>query len=385
MRSRIRSTGLFLLAALWAPAVSAGQTPPRVSLIDDAAVVLEYGSVYDVHTGPEPGSTLPPRSQLGAFSTDRILEDLEGIVDPTAYDFVLVYSLTEVPGWIHFEGRNVETPARNIGLDNCCYGAGPLRPKWPRLRAAPHMNAVSFIEATGPADVPDLRRGLLRAAHEMGHFWSVRWSHAPVGPREWKPDMPVGWLAEAGSHWTWNWVDEGEEAGPPPGIMSSDPSNSRFNEFDLYAMGLMGYDEVRSVRHPVYECDPPENPVCRGPIHAIGIDDLIAGLAASAPPGVDGDGRRFPDVDASMTRLRILPVIVKGADEILTAEQASLIRRFAANMPAAWSEATWGRSTMTVGVVAPAVPPSCGESARARCVVPLGRRPAGPVELGPRP
>lgn len=349
-------------------------TPPAasVSFIDDAAVLLEYASAYDVHSEPD-GSTLPLRSQLGNFDTDRVLRDLEAHVDPGAYDFVLLYSLRELPGWIHSGTRIVTTPAKNIGADNCCYGSPPIRPAWPRLRAVPHMNSVSYVAEAG------LHHALLVAAHEMGHFWNVRWNRAPVGPRDWRAGMPAGWLAGCCGHWTWNWVkDAGEDR--PPGIMGSDPTNDRFNEFDLYAMGLMGYDEVRAVRHEVYECDPPGDAACpAGATHAIGVDDLIAGLEASAPERVDGDGRRFPDTDETMAFVRILPVVVKGADEPLTEAEADLMRAFAAEMPAAWSAATRGRSTMSVGVVEPPCAPN------ARCVAPIEPGSRHTVALGPRP
>jgi hypothetical protein len=154
--------------------------PPRVSFVNQAAVVLEYASAYDVHSPPEPGSTLPLRSQLGDFDTDRILRDLERHVDPGAYDFVLLYSLRELPGWIHSGDRNVTTPARNIGSDNCCYGAPPARPSWVRLRAAPHMNSLAYVAESG------LHHALLVAAHEMAHFWIVR-SARTSGSRECRP------------------------------------------------------------------------------------------------------------------------------------------------------------------------------------------------------
>jgi hypothetical protein len=348
-----------------------------VSFIDDVAVVLEYASAYDVHSEPD-GSTTSLRSQLGTFDTDRILSDLEAHVDPGAYDFVLLYSLRELPGWIHSGARNVTTPAKNVGADNCCYGAPPAHERWPRLRSVPHMNSVSYVAEAG------MHHALHVAAHEMAHFWNVRWSRAAVGPREWRAGMPVGWLAGCCSHWTWNWIDEpgGDRL---PGIMGSDPTSDRFNEFDLYAMGLMGYDEVRSVRHAVYECDPPGDAACtQGPAHSIGVDDLIAGLAASAPERVAGDGRRFPDTDPTMGAVRILVVVVEGADETLTDDAANLVRQLAAGMPAAWNAATRGRSTMSVAVIPPAGA-SCDSGGNRPCVIPISAVARHPIELAARP
>lgn len=74
------------------------------STVDDVAIVLEYDSVYDVHTPLNPDQ--PIRSQPGSFFSGEILQDLECFVDPSSYDFVLLYSLQEVPGWIHSGPRN---------------------------------------------------------------------------------------------------------------------------------------------------------------------------------------------------------------------------------------------------------------------------------------
>jgi hypothetical protein len=379
---RIRLLTVSLAAVLLAAGRLSAQdaAAPAVSFVDDVAVVLEYDSAYDVHSPPEAGSTLPLRSQLGSFDTTRILGDLESAVDPASYDFVLLYSVRELPGWIHAGDRNVVTPARNIGSDNCCYGAPPAHPHWTRLRAAPHMNSLSYAAESG------LQHAHLVAAHEMSHFWNVRWNRAPVGPHEWRAGMPPGWLAGCCAHWTWNWIDDpgGDRL---PGIMASDPTSERFNEFDLYAMGLMGYEEVRTVRHEVYECEPPEDAACpRGAVHAIGVDDLIDGLRASAPDRVDGDGRRFPDTDPATSSLRVLLVIVMGRDETLTDAAVDVASGLAAGLPAAWGTATRGRSEMSVAVVRPPAPGACAaDVATARCVVPTGSAPGRPIELPPRP
>lgn len=82
----------------------------------NGAVVLEYSSVYAVHTAIDP--TRPLRSRPGSFFTGTILSALRQVVDPTKYDFVLIYSLEEVPGWINSGDVGTPTPAKNIGLYN---------------------------------------------------------------------------------------------------------------------------------------------------------------------------------------------------------------------------------------------------------------------------
>ncbi len=119
---------------------------PLVSFISEAAVVLEYDSVYDVHTPLDPD--LPVRSQPGSFDTATILDDLTDWIDPSGYDFVFLYSLDEIPGGINSGSRGVTTPAKNIGLYNPPYGQGPNYPAWSQLYSAGSSSRSGASQST---------------------------------------------------------------------------------------------------------------------------------------------------------------------------------------------------------------------------------------------
>jgi hypothetical protein len=314
--------------------------PPDVRVLGSAAIVLSYDSVFDVHDPPDPAAD-DVRSQAAGFDTRVILSDLARYVDASLYDFCLLYTVEEVPGWVH-AGPRYSNPAANIGLANDSYGASRTPPGWPRLRSAPHMNSLDLLTMR----LPGVRglTGTVIAFHEIGHYWGVRLPRNPgTGVDEWSDDQPVAWLGAASSHWTRNWQGENE-----PGIMSGTPTGRRFNAFDLYAMGLMGYDEAATysyvVRVPERDGLPPGT-------QRLTLDDLIQGLALSGGEFHRGDGRRDPDTDESARDLRALLVVVKGRGDDMTTEQEENLMRLAEEMPAAWSEATWGRSTLSVEVV----------------------------------
>jgi len=329
------------------------KTLQSVELIDDVAVVLEYPSVYDVHTPLDP--TQPIRAQSGGFHTDLILRDLEDYVDTELYDFVLLYSIQEVPSWIHSGARGMGSAAKNIGLWNGSYGDDAYFPHWPRLRSAPHMNSVNFIDRSSACC--SNYGGTLTAFHEIAHFWSSFWNHSnlTIGPREWRPGDPIGWLAGVYAHWSWNWVDTAEGPEKMPGIMYSGPLSSKFNEFDLYAMGLTSFAEIRETAYRIYECSPPDYNACiPGKIHQVTVDDLIESLRLATADYYEGNGRRIPATDKSVAEVRILIVILRGEDEALSAKQRNLVKAMAENIPSAWSRATDHRSRMIVGSSAPA-------------------------------
>ncbi len=317
--------------------IAASQSPLiSWDLIDDAAIVLEYSSVFDVHSPVNP--TQPLRSQPGVFVTEQILGDLRCLVDPSTYDFVLMYSVQEVPGWIHSGPRGIQAPAKNIGLPNSQFGSPSDFASWPRLLLAPHMNSVSLVEDNEPPNF-----GVLSAMHEMGHAWNVFWAQQSQGPREWQAGDPVAWLGACCGHWSWNWVDP-----QMPGMMYSAPTYPRFNQFDLYAMGLMTYAEAQPVSYEVYE-DPGTGPP--GPNHAIGLDDLISSLTLRDAAYYEGTGQRIPAIDPSVSQLTALLVVIRGSDETLTPSDKLAINKLADDLPTAWSEATQGRSSMTVNLV----------------------------------
>lgn len=312
----------------------------NVSTLDDIAVVLEYDSVYSVHTPIDntkaANPAFPLASQPGSFLTDIILADLERKVDPTKYNFVLLYSPMEVPGWINSGAQGIPVPAKNIGLPNSFYGHSSSYPSWPRLFSAPHMNSLDFIDMKrdwypGPG-------GTYSVLHEMGHYWNVYWSPHSQGPRLWKTTDPVAWLASSSSHWSYVW--QPLEAA---GIMYSAPLSAHFTEFDLYAMGLMGYSEARRVVHQVHQ-DPPST------IYDFKLDDLIYTLSLEGSSVYEGNGRRIPDTDPTVQNLNTLIVVLKGRDDVITDQQKSLLASLAVDIPAKWNIATNGRSSMNVGL-----------------------------------
>lgn len=330
------------------PAMKAGAAPPSLipapsisylgnESLGPVAVVLGYGSVYDVHVAPDPTNYPNMRIQPGGFDVGTILAHLELAVDPSVYDFVLMYSLHEVPGWINSGGR-FSFPAMNIGFANSLYGSLSPPAPWTRLRSVPHMNSVEFIARPAGGLDP---WGALTSFHEIFHYWGVYITVNQVGPREWLPGDPVGWLASCCAHWTWVWDEEGM-----PGIMYSGPTSDRFNAFDLYMMGLMGYAEASQVTHVLYE-DESDPRV----LHDVALDDLIYALSLAGPTRYEGDGLRMPATDPAVQDLKALIVVIKGVDETLTAEDADLVLDLANDMAAAWYTATWGRSSMDVQVV----------------------------------
>jgi len=300
-----------------------------VSFIGDAAVVMEYGSVYDVHS-----------STHGFFYTDIILDDLTQWIEPDQYNFVLLYTLQEVPGGIHAGQRGIPTPAKNVGLFNGSYGLDPSYPDWPNLFSAPHMNSVDY-----PL-IGNIRPSI--AVHEMGHHWGVFWSRGQSpGPFIWLPGDPLAWLTvDVTPHWSAvRWYEDGEWNVSLPGILRSGSLGGHaFNAFDLYAMGLMGYEEVATYTYNISEYYPSNN---RYPIH---VDDLIHSLSLRGNQFHEGDGKRVPDTDPAVEDLRTLIVVVEGVGDVIVGSQWDSITRLARDLPRHWSEATWGRSSMTVAI-----------------------------------
>jgi len=300
-------------------------------ILDNVAVVLEYPNVYSVHSPANPEQ--PLNSQDGYFYTGQILSDLESIVDTTRYHHVLLYSLQELPGWIHSGDRGRGAPAKNIGLYNGDADAPPFYPNWPLLTSAPHMNSID-LAASGTTKTP------WTAIHEIAHQWCVFWAHGAPNPWEWTPDMPLAWLGAGDGHWSFVWSDEGL-----PGLMYSAPTSGLFNAFDLYALGLMGYDEASTYHYDIYEDRNPPVP------HVLTLSDLIYSLSIAGAPFYEGDGRRMPDTDAAMTQRNTLIVLIKGQDEELSDQQRLNLHWLYDSLPAAWTVATWGRSSMSLEVV----------------------------------
>ncbi|MCX5726193.1 MAG: hypothetical protein NT030_03240 [Candidatus Saganbacteria bacterium] len=255
---------------------------------------------------------------------------------PSEYDFVLLYSLHEVPGWI-CSGPRYFYPAKNIGLKNSFYNISSRPANWNKLKSVPNMNSVGFTK--DDSEILNAH-STLTAIHEMYHYWGVNITrNNNVGPREWKNGDPIAWLASATFHWTWVWSGEGM-----PGIMYSGPTSNKFNAFDLFLMGLMSYEEASKITYQIHENKHPEN------THDLVLDDLIYSLSLGGPDYYEGNGRRIPDTDDSTKNLKTLIAIVKGRDETLTKDNEDLIKKLASDLPKDWNVATWERSTMDTNV-----------------------------------
>jgi hypothetical protein len=312
---------------------------PKVAVVTPNVVQVEYESLFDVFSQLDPVNYPNVRIQPDNWDYGKLLSDLNANIDIDNYDFVLVYTSQEVPGWIN-AGAAFEVPnAKNIGLDNNKVG---LRwGQWKRLKRATHMNWVGFMN---PTDLPQE----LTAIHEIGHHWGQYMiKQDTVGPRNWLDGRdPLAYLAGGYFHWSYAFF-LGQNT-DMPGIMYSGATSPKFNPFDLYNMGLMGYSEVSGYSYLVA----PElvSPSTIYKFYEININTLIDGMRASQPNNVLGDGRRIPDRDSSMEKLSTLVVLVKGKNDIISPEQLKLIKDLAEKLPAAWETATWGRSKMDVSI-----------------------------------
>lgn len=310
-------------------------------IMRDSVAVLEYPSVYTVHPVHDPLRYPNMRVQPATFDMLRVLADLESIIDPSNYDFVLLFSLQEVPGWIH-SGARYALEAKNLGLRNTFVFTRP--PRWNRARSAPHMNNLDFFD---PSAVGSSQQTQLTIAHEIAHQWGVYFAatncQSFVRLTEWRRGIhPTACLATITSHWTYLWKrPEG------PGILESGASNPRFNEFDLYAMGLMGYNEAKAYTHMVRE----DAPLQTAPEYPVTIDTLLASLQIAGPTYCQGDCRRVPDTDPTATAMRALVVIVKGSSEQITELRRRTALKIVREFPTVWRTATLGRSDMNLALV----------------------------------
>jgi len=336
---------IFLLLLFAFPCVGASESLIRSSwILEDVAVILEYDSIYDVHTPYDPCQ--PIRSQGGGFYTSSILSDLGTVVDSSRYNFVLLYSVQEVPGWIHSGGYN-RYLAKNIGRNNTLYGSPPTFSDWPNLISYPHMNSIDFLDRPILPDRPNYG-STLTVFHEIGHNWCVYWSQDSPGPHEWKLGDPVAWLAAASSHWTWVWLEPNM-----PGILYSGPTSNYFNAFDLYAMGLMDYNEISQYSYLLEDpCSPPEDPN----IYEVTVDDLIYSLSLVGGDFYEGDGKRIPAMDPNIENLTTLIVVIKEVNETFTQEQIDLVVDLAYDLPGDWNTATWDRSSIDITIYPPPLP-----------------------------
>jgi len=320
------------LAPIHLPIRARSGMPGLVTKINDKALVVEYPSVFDVHNKPDTLKYPNIRIQPVVFDVIRVLDDIKNNVSSDKIDFVLFFFLQEVPGWINSGGR-YKTIAQNIGLSNVSVN---LPAGWPRLKSNPHMNDVDFLSRTDPS-LPNYG-STLTVFHEIGHLTSVFFCQASPGPRGWNKTMPLAHLGAGSSHWSWNYLKENNVIWP--GIMYSGATAPIFNAFDLYAMGLMSYEESSKHMYTIYE-DPDKTKT-----HKLKLDDLIFSLMQVGGNLYTAPGKRIPSTDPSMANLNILTVVVKGQDEKMSAKDSNLIIKLVDDLPRDWNIATWGRSKM---------------------------------------
>lgn len=256
-------------------------------------------------------------------------------VKTSEIDFILYFTLQEVPGWIH--SGAVNRPAQNIGFANASYN-NPHNPAWPRLKAHVLMNDVSFLFT--PRSQLRNYNSTLTVCHEIGHYWGVQWSHTPnIGPRKWRPGQSIVPLGTASAHWTWTWLPIGKII--MPGILYSGPTSPYFNAFDLYAMGLMSYEESSRFTYWVH---PPDQPKQAYPLR---LADLIHSVKQKGPDYYRGNGRRIPLQEPNKNFKTLLVVIKEPRQQISRAQDLAL-RQLVQDLPADWYLATWKRSQMSV-------------------------------------
>jgi len=328
---------------------------PVISILNDSIVIMQYESIYDVHSDWDSLSGLSIRQTRGLYDYKRVIKDLGRALNPTKYHFIGLYSdddfgYGQVPGWIHAGTRN-EVSAKNIGRANDIYGT-KFVPEWGDIMAIQHMNDIEFM-ADEASDRPNY--GLtLSFFHEIGHQWGVRWYGLLEKNLEyfafyetWEPWMTLVPLVNGGGHWAQGvsgiWVNP-ENAG----IMPTAPEN-RFNAFDLYAMGVLSYEEVADTVYYLRDLNTEIT-------YPFTVDTLISVLSLHTQFTYEneyftGDGKRFPAKDPRMDNLRSLIVIITGEEESdLTADDKELALRSAREVPGDWDWATWGLSSMSTRI-----------------------------------
>jgi hypothetical protein len=275
-------------------------------------------------------------NQVPSLNQTLVLSDLAHYVVPTDYDFVLLYSLSDEAGWSELHGHCL-SPAENIGFRN-------------RKTANAHCSGIpedwGELRGVAVAPIQEGQRGttdtiVLMALHRMGQAWGVFWGHDLL---EVEAGLNAGCTAATdpgGRAMTvpMSWYDEEQQ-----GLLQSPPTAVRFNALDLYAMGLMGYEEAQSYEYLVYP-----HPAS-STLRSISIRDVIAHLPLHGSDYFTGDGRRHPDTDASVQSLKALVVLVTAGEQAASPEQTVQLLKLARKLPTAWYEATWRRSVLSTEI-----------------------------------
>jgi hypothetical protein len=112
------------------------------------------------------------------------------------------------------------------------------------------MNTVSYV--VGNRGFPHGPWHVLMPINLMGHAWGVYWARYGLNSPDWNPEQhSVAVLASNSRFWT---SEDHWFAAGLPGILGSTPWGDQFNAFDLYAMGLMDYQEVKNYQYFVNAC-----------------------------------------------------------------------------------------------------------------------------------
>jgi hypothetical protein len=279
----------------------------------------------------------PAGGPPAALDQTQLLSDLAYYVTAEEYDFVLFYSLSDWSGWSDLHGPCVP-PAQNTGfkndqaLDSRC---AKVPVGWEKLRGF----AFSPIHDrdSGAND-----SNTLMAMHKMGQAWGVLWDHT-LTTVEGNQKTSCGSSVGAGSGYSpksIDWYDEEQ-----PGLLQSPPAGEFFNELDLYAMGLMGYEEASAYEFLVYKDSD------RTSLGWLSVDDLATHLTEHGSEYSNGDGRRLPDTDISANNLRVLLVLITAETEEATADQVATLLDLSHGLSEAWNEATLRRSALSTEVL----------------------------------
>jgi hypothetical protein len=319
--------------------ISAAPTCPRADVcVVDGALVLSYVSYAEVFPNGLP--TAP-----ASWQWEKILVDLDGVVDVGAYDFVVLLTKSALPGpgvrW-HSGAPLRSQGARNNGMDSRFLARRhSVRDFGSRLKAMPFFDTIGRAPSTATI------------FHEIGHFWPVAPSYRIIDRTTWNAATdPVTWLAtscDAQGHWCsvpWYGASSG---GPPlpdlPGLMGG--ASAKFNPFDLHVMGLIGHAETAAL---AYFIEAPIGPLRSAPTRHPITQDLIIDARRRRPDAsfyVEGDGRRIPDTDPEMTNIRVLVLAIKQDNEALSPAERAILGSTVLRLPGDWDLATWGRSRLT--------------------------------------